>query len=91
MKQFAAFCGTAVAVLLVLFFCVTAVSAFAPAFSGDSGTAFGTGSEVQSANAATDAALNAQKSDAFWRRIVKIKNTGNSLFVEDARYVFSLC
>ena len=74
MKQFAAFCGTAVAVLLVLFFCVTAVSAFAPAFSGDLGTAFGTSSEVQSADAATDAALSAQKSDAFWRRIVKIKN-----------------
>ena len=48
MKHFAAFCGTAVAVLLVLFFCVTAVSAFAPAFSGGSGAAFGTGSGAQS-------------------------------------------
>ena len=87
MKQFAAFCGTAVAVLLVLFFCVTAVSAFAPAFSGDSRTASGTGSAgavgsgapadsavpgVSGADPA--AALSAQKSDAFWRRIVSIKN-----------------
>ena len=75
MKQFAAFCGTAVAVLLVLFFCVTAVSAFAPAFSGDSRTASGTGSVVGSGMPADSAAtLSAQKSEAFWRRIVSIKN-----------------
>jgi len=89
MKQFAAFCGTAVAVLLVLFFCVTAVSAFAPAFSGDSGTAFGTSSSMGAASVATGSAVGSdesadaavkvaasdtQKSDAFWRRIDKIKN-----------------
>ena len=90
MKQFAAFCGTAVAVLLVLFFCVTAVSAFAPAFSGGSGAAFGTGSGAPSSgvsgsgaggsgadSAASDEAAKtsaSDASDAFWRRIDKIKN-----------------
>lgn len=110
MKHFAAFCGTAVAVLLVLFFCVTAVSAFAPAFSGDSGAAFGTGSGAQSsvvsgsgaggsgasgltapdgsgagsdlpgsdaaakASASDVSGFSSEASDAFWRRIVKIKN-----------------
>ncbi len=91
MKHFAAFCGTAVAVLLVLFFCVTAVSAFAPAFSGGSGAAFGTGSGAQSsvvsgsgaggsgasgltAPDGSGAGSDLPDSDAFWRRIVKIKN-----------------
>ncbi|MCR4938874.1 MAG: iron ABC transporter permease [Treponemataceae bacterium] len=59
MKQFTAFCGTVLAVLLVLFFCVTAVSAFAPAFSDDSGSAYGTSSSADT---------------SFFKRITAIRN-----------------